>query len=122
MTTLIFTARGCDFQNRQESDVNNYRIVTSIIDKKDRVLYVEFSRGCRFRFNNMRTGKPLKKPTLVTEWALHIGTQFDDDRGSWRDLNLEKEIRKAELSYTKADILKAINMISKTQYSAIEIQ
>lgn len=121
MSTLKFEARGCNFSNNPNSDVNNYRICTTITDKKDRQLFIEFGRGYRYRFTNKRTGAKLKKPVIETEWALHIDTQFDDERGSWRDLDLEKRIYQKNLNYTKADILKAVNSISKVKYTAIEI-
>jgi hypothetical protein len=50
---------------------------------------------------------------------LHIDTEFENDNGCWADLTFEKEVTDMKLSYTKADILKAVNYISVKQYSKI---
>ena len=77
----------------------------------------------RTRYTNKRTGARLKHPVeeVVLENALHIDTEFENDKGAWRNIRLESELRDMNLTYTKADILKAVNYISCDNYTAIEI-
>ena len=58
---------------------------------------------------------------VVLENVLHIDTEFENDKGAWRNIQLESELRDMNLTYTKADILKAVNYISCDNYTAIEI-
>ena len=75
------------------------------------------------RYTNKRTGAQLKHPVdeVVLENALHIDTEFDDENGSWRNCKLESELCEMGLTFTKADILKAVNYISADNYTEIEI-
>ena len=129
---LYLEARGCYFWNDDPivniSDVGNYRIgaYDERIKAKDGNEYIlEFGYYDRHetRYTHKRTGKPLLHPKyeLVLAGALHIDTEFENDRGSWRNCNLEKEIHDLKLTYTKANILTVVNRISVKQYDFIII-
>lgn len=129
--TLFLEMRGCNFSvNSREailSDVGNYRVGSynnSIIGKDGITYIIEFGQYDRYTYRktNKRTGAPLKKEVreLVKECALRIDTQFDTPNGlSFRNLKLEKEINNLLLSYTKENILKVINIISKKHYDNV---
>ena len=127
---LYLECRGCYFWDddpvRNISDVGNYRICTidTIIKGKDgNTYFLEFGRYDRreTRYTHARTGKPLKHPKseITVPNALHISTEFENDRGCWANLKLEKQIHDMKLTYTKANILKVVNEISTTQYDHI---
>ena len=130
--TLTLVKMGCDFFNgdriNQLSDCENYRIETrkNLVKGKDGNEYFLSFGGYdkrRTRYTNKRTGAPLKHPVyeVALENALHIDTVFDDENGSWRNCNLEAELCEMGLTFTKADILKAVNYISCDNYTEIEI-
>lgn len=134
MKKLILERRGCDFWPGETrtagSDIGNFRVCTPagvLVPGKDGRSYIlEFTHWERYRYRttHKRTGAPLKHPVkeLVNINALHIDTQYDDDRGSWRNLELEQEIHAAGLDYTRAGILAAVNMIAAEPYTEIEIR
>lgn len=128
---LFLEMRGCNFtegsKEAQMSDIGNYRVGSynnSIISKDGTKYIIEFGRWDRYTYrkHNKRTGAPLKKEVreLVQECALRIDTQYDDEIGlSYRNLELEKTIHNNFYSYTKSDILKAVNSFSAKQYNEI---
>ena len=130
--TLTLVKMGCDFWNddriNQLSDCENYRIETrrDLVKGKDGNEYFLSFGGYdkrRTRYTNKRTGAPLKHPVdeVALENALHIDTEFDNENGSWRNIRLESDLRNMNLTYTKADILRAVNYISADNYTEIEI-
>ena len=130
--TLTLVKMGCDFFDgdriNQLSDCENYRIETrkDLVKGKDGNEYFLSFGGYdkrRTRYTNKRTGARLKHPVdeVVLENALHIDTMFENDKGAWRNSRLESELCDMDLTYTKADILKAVNYISCDNYTAIEI-
>ena len=130
--TLFLECRGCYFWNDDpvinESDIGNYRVGTynySIQAKNGRQYVIEFGTYTKYtyRTHHKKNGKQLKKPVkeLVKTNALHVSTQFENEKGCWADLTLEKEIHSKLLSYTRKDILKMINEISIKQYDKIII-
>ena len=125
--TLFLEKRGCDFSSRDDlqnfSDCENYRICGYIVDKYGRNLFVEFSRGYKYRWNNKRTGAPLKHgPIREHDHALSLNTQYDNFNGSWRDLELEKQVHTLDLNYTTTDILKAVDILAGPgEYTSIII-
>lgn len=123
MKTLVFECRGCNKEVTAESNVPNHRICTQIVDKYNRDLFVEIVHGACYRFTNMRTGKPLKKPILMHHNKLYISTYYEGEhcgiKGTWCDSILEKEISARNYTFTIENVLKAINSISKTQYTGI---
>lgn len=138
MATITLEKRGCDFwnddQNSKLSDVGNYRVGIydySIHCINGRNYILEFSQGTRYHYRttNKRTGKPLKHGImeLINPNSLHLGTEFErlepnGFKSSWRDSKLEEVIYNMNLSYTKADILRVINMISETKFDSIKIK
>ena len=129
--TLTLVKMGRDFWHdriRQLSDCENYRIETrtELVNGKDGNKYFLSFGGYdkrRTRYTNKRTGAQLKHPVyeVVLENALSIDTQFENDEGAWRNSRLEAELGDMNLTYTKADILKAVNYISADNYTAVEI-
>ena len=127
---LFLECRGCYFWNNDPinnlSDVGNYRVgaYDNPIKAKDGKTYVlEFGGYDKrmMRYNNLRTGKPLKHPKyeIVLKNALHINTQFENENGCYRNIELEKQIHNKNYCFTKTDILKAVNEISIKQYKSI---
>jgi hypothetical protein len=51
--------------------------------------------------------------------ALAISTQYTNEKGSWGNIKLEKELGNLNLTYTQKDILEAVNFISKDKYNKI---
>lgn len=130
--TLTLVKMGCDFFNgdriNQLSDCENYRIETrtELVKGKDGNEYFLSFGGYdkrRTRYTNKRTGAPLKHPVyeVVLENALHIDTEFENEKGAWCNCKLEEELCEMGLTFTKADILKAVNYISCDNYAEIEI-
>ena len=128
--TLFLECRGCYFFDKDKitelSDVGNYRIGAynnEIKAKNGKSYVIEFVSTTRraLRKTHKKNGKPLKHPVIeiTQENALCIDTQFENADGCWADLALEKEITDMKLSYTKADILTAVNYISVEQYNKI---
>ena len=126
---LFLECRGCYFWNDDEirnySDIGNYRVCTTedIPGKNGRNYFFEFTNYDRreVRKNHKITGKPLKHPKteITVKHALHVWSQFDDERGSWGDIKMENEIHNKKLTYTKANILNVVNEISTKQYNNI---
>lgn len=127
---LFLEKRGCDFfpggNHGILSDVGNYRVGVyrdRIRAKNGKDYMLEFIRYDRrkTRYTNKRTGAPLKHPItyIDLENALHIDTEYENDRGAWRDCNLEKELHARDYTFNKADILAAVNDISIKQYAEI---
>ena len=122
MKTLVLEKRGCDFKNHPVMDVNNHRVCGRIVDKNDRDLFLEFTHGCCYRFNNKRTGKPLKKPILEHRVKLFLDVQYEDEKGCWKDLNVCRDVSSHNYLYTIDNILKVVNSLSKEPYTAIEFK
>ena len=122
MKTLVLEKRGCDFINHPVMDVNNHRVCGRIVDKNDRDLFLEFTHGCCYRFNNKRTGKPLKKPILEHGEKLFLDVQYEDEKGWWKDLNVCRDVSSHNYLYTIDNILKVVNSLSKEPYTAIEFK
>ena len=129
--TLFLECRGCYFHDSDKlnklSDVGNHRVGCynyPIKSKDGRTYILEFITVDKkdYRYTNKRTGKQLKKPIyeLVLENALHIDTEFEDEKGlSWRNSTLEREIYSQNYTYTKSNILNVVNSISIKKYNNI---
>lgn len=137
MSTITLEKRGCDFVSgdpiAKMSDIGNYRVGIydySIHCINGRNYILEFGSYNRYNYRttNKRTGAALKHPIreLVNPNALSLTTEFQRIENGWvmdyGDSQLEKVIYRMGFSYTKADILKVINMISETKYDNIEIK
>ena len=124
---LYLEKRGCNFFNdeplKEISDVGNYRVGSynySIAGKDGNNYIIEFTRCQKRRFTNKRTGKPLKKYIVEHDHKLYMSTQYENDSGCWGNVQLDEIIYKLELDYTLKDILAAVNLISKDEYTSIE--
>ena len=139
MKTLYLDKRGCNFSDRDNlselSDIGNYRVTTNgynVTGKDGNIYFIEFCRWERYqtRTTNKRTGEPLKHPVreLVNYNALYINFSFEKDetrngrtlRACYANINLAAKIHAKNYSYTKKDILKAVNSISKDTYTDIQ--
>lgn len=120
--------RGCDFWKDDEiakiSDVGNYRVGVydySIHGKNGKDYIIEFTGYEQYYFRTTsKSGKPLKHPKKVIKNnnALSVRLTYEDEQGTWGDVPLAMELQK-DKSYTKADILKVINELSKKQYTGL---
>lgn len=126
---LFLECRGCYFNDNDitviASDVGNYRVCTTeyIPFKNGRDYFLEFTR-CQhrnIRKHHKTSGKLLKHyiTEIITENGLHIGTQFENEKGAWRDSQLESDIFNKHLEYTKQNILNVVNEYSTIKYSKI---
>ena len=121
MKTLILEKRGCPFFTDDPfregaSDIGNYRVGVydySIKGKDGRNYIVEFGFANGIRYTNKKTGKQLKHPVKDKEYEkfLHIDTQYENETGCYRNLELESKIYNAHYTYCKSDILKIVNLI-----------
>lgn len=119
---------GMDFLDGEylKSDIGNHRIrVVEDIELKDgRMMFFEFMVWKKYiwRYHNKKTGQPLKKPIkeLFNDTALAIDTQYENEKGCYRDSTIEKAVYSLGFDYKKSSILTIINMFSKKQYTDIE--
>ena len=110
------------------TDVKNHRVrVLENIDIRyqgiEYNMFFEFCQGnhWHYRTENLRTGKPLKKPVYVLDLVdgLHLDTQFEKLEGYWKDgtpyfsswrlFTLEREFYNKHLEYTRKNILQVVN-------------
>lgn len=130
---ITLEKRGCDFFKNDPieklSDVGNYRVgIYNNIQGKDGNRYtLEFSKYdyYKYRDTTKNGSRKLKKAVkeLVLRNKLSLNTEFEREDGSvLRNIELEKKISNMNLTYTKENILKVINYISKIQYSSIEFK
>lgn len=128
---LLLEKRGCNFwkddEIRKMSDCGNYRIgcYYDRVPGKDGNNYIfEFGGYDKktLRKTNKRTGAPLKHPVieLVRKNALHIKSEFENDRGSWGNCKLEEDASKADYNYTLSDIIRFVNSVSTVKYDGIK--
>ena len=123
---LVLEKRGCNYADLKDvekmkiSDVRNYRVGIydySIRGKDGRNYILEFGGYEKKKVVETKTGK--KK--IVTDYinALHIDTQYEDEKGCWRNLELEKRLQEMRFTYNLEDILKCVNEISKDTYTSV---
>ena len=129
--TLYLEKRGCNFWSDDKinniSDVGNYRVGSydySIKGKDGNNYVLDFTNWDRYTYRkiNKRTGKPLKhevKEILLLN-ALHVDTEFENERGTWSNLKLESKLHEKPMLYTLENILKVVNEISIDFYDKIE--
>ena len=128
--TLFLECRGRYFFESDRintlSDVGNYRVGVyrnQVTAADGRKFTLEFGSYPKYqtRSTHKKTGKPLKHPVreLVLENALHVSTEFENERGSWADLALERTLNGMELTYTKENILKVVNTVSVKQFDCV---
>lgn len=126
---LFLEKRGCNFTSNEtcSSDVKNYRVCThgeTIPGKDGNMYFLEFSLWRdrkKVRYTHKITGKPLKHPVfdIINRYGIHVNTEFTNDRGSWANLALEKNIHDKNYNYTVSDILKIVNEISREPFDRV---
>lgn len=117
---LILEKRGCNFSNDDEemkkySDVGNYRVYSHCIGINNISYHLEFSRGYQFELNKRGKMKRIHGHKLIIE------TQYDTDKGSYRNLEIEKNIYNNKYNYTLENIKSIINNISDNKIEDILI-
>lgn len=129
-TILLLEKRGCDFflnskdKEDQElfarSDLQNYRLFFRGVqykrnltkgEKKSSLLLGDLQH-CYLD----RTGKKWKK-----YYGLYLDLSFEDSKGTWRPLDLEKQILDKKYIYHSEDVIKAFNDFSKYKINKIII-
>lgn len=121
---LLLDARGCEFP-KGKSDIGNYRVCTygKIPCENRRAYFFEFTlwRSWIIRYNNKRTGAPLKHPKqeYTSDCAMYIDNEYDDGRLSFRDLELSKKQNDPHnpRPHTFAALLEAVNAIAVEKYT-----
>lgn len=115
---LLFEGAGGDYKN-ELSDVGNYRIRTAFVNNEGIPVY--FECGGHEKTHEYKNGrrKKLKRPY----WSLHIDHIFyltgdcDENKTGIRyDRALVSEHR-----YTKADIVKLVNLFCNASFEDIEV-
>lgn len=120
---LILERRGCEFfasdESTKASDIGNYRLVVPgyIFDAKNGRRYcIEITKATKYRTRktNKRTGAPLKNPVreLISDCVAHFSFSFEDDNGTWGDLEQDRAAWAAEIPYTSEAIINYLNTIS----------
>lgn len=123
--TLYFEGAGLDFYESCPSDVGNYRIRTAFKNLNGDSIYIELGRSSRF-CQVGKNGKTLKKPKLVSEWALHIDYVFEivpgeKDNCNNSRINYDWQHIKDNYDYTKSDITRWINENLNCDFDTIEV-
>ena len=126
---LYLEKAGLDFWKNETvtSDVMNYRVRTlgeTIPGKDGNIYWLEFSLWRdrkQARYTHKITGKPLKhvKFDIINPCGMAIRTYYTSDNCCWGNCILEKALNEKNYSYTKADILAAVNEISTITYTKI---
>lgn len=118
---LYIEKMGCDFYYgdpiNEVSDMINHRYYIKDIEMKDgRIIdTIEIMNGARYE---------RKKGSLKVKdnFKLWLNTYFYKENGDCVRLpEIEQNVNSLDLTYTKENVLKVINQISKNQYDVIEI-
>lgn len=126
MKTLMLEKRGCNYADLKDaekakiSNVGNYRVGVydyRIVGKDGRNYILEFGGYEKKKVIETKSGEKKAVTDLVN--ALHIDTQYEDEEGCWRNLELEKRLSEMGFTYNLEDILKCVNEISKDTYTDV---
>lgn len=130
MNVLKMEKRGCDFFEKRlydVSDIGNYRITTAgkIPWRDGREMFLEISRWDKYIWRTTYKKDPTKellKPVreCVARNVAYIANEFDNERGSWRDTKLERDMNEEPVPYTSQGVLDAVNRYAAVHYDAIE--
>lgn len=131
-TILLLEKRGCDFNKTDNiyniSDLQNYRLFAIGWQPKDKKepYVLSFGRGYRIRTTHKNNPeKKLKKYVIEHDTALRIDTQYENEEGCWRNIELESEMLKAiynnDYKFTSSDLIKLLNQYGKYKISHIII-
>ena len=127
MNTLKLKKMGIDFwkddKDVKDSDCGNYRLrlVEPIIDHNNTMIEGDFGKANKYLFI-FKNGKKRKKPKLIHRLKLQTDLQTRGSDGlAFRYNKARKVVDSKDLTYTKKDILKLVNTISKHKYDQVEI-
>lgn len=131
-TILLLEKRGCDFNKTDNiyniSDLQNYRLFAIGWQPKDKKepYVLSFGRGYRIRTTHKNNPeKKLKKYVIEHDTALRIDTQYENEEGCWRNIELESEMLKViynnDYKFTSSDLIKLLNQYGKYKISHIII-
>ena len=112
-----------------KSDVGNYRLMSTEAIRgksgKDYTVTVALWPNRKHaRTTHKITGRPLKHMAidLINPEGLYVNFQYVDENGVWNDRETIDLIHDQNYSYTKEDILKAINKIAVNHYTELVIE
>ena len=109
------------------SNVGNYRVGSydySIKGKDGKTYILEFTEFDKYKYRKMakRGNRPLKTPKkeLIAKYVLHLATQYENERGCFANLELEKKINEITRPFTINSILEVVNEISIDTYNEVK--
>lgn len=106
---------------RELSDLGNYRLRFKDIVLKDELAKTLRDNAIPVISGDLISGRDYTKDT-VNSTKLFLDTEYQTTEGNYyRPLVIESLISMKDYAYTKEDVLKAINSISKEEYTKIEI-
>ena len=118
---LYIEKMGCDFFYGDEineiSDMINHRYYIKDIETKDgkKIDTIEIMNGARYEEKN-------GKLQVKDNFKLWLNTYYYNNNGDCVRLpKIENDVNKLDLLYTKENVLKVINKISRQHYDVIEI-
>lgn len=128
MTKILYLEKmGCDFPIgepiRELSDLGNYRLRFKGVKLNNKYINTLRENAIPIIEGDLISGREYKSGTLeVKGTKLFLDTQYDTQDGrTYRPLVVESTISHRNYEYTKKDVLKAINEISKDTYTDIVI-
>ena len=122
---LYLEKMGRDFPKgepiRKLSNLKNYRLRFKDVVLKDEFIKTLRSNAIPVISGDLISGRDYTKGT-TTGTKLFLDTEYQTEEGNfYRPLVVEDYINKNDYEYTKEDVLKAINFISKDKYTKIVI-
>ena len=122
---LYLEKMGMDFPKgepiRKLSNLKNYRLRFKDVVLKDEFIKTLRSNAIPVISGDLISGRDYTKGT-TTGTKLFLDTEYQTEEGNfYRPLVVEDYINKNDYEYTKEDVLKAINFISKDKYTKIVI-
>lgn len=113
---ILLEEMGCRINKEERADYidltnHRYYIRGLYIDKK--AVLFEITKGSKMRFEKSN-GVKLKKPVMEHDNKIWFHSYWRDQNGMCYGLiNIDKELNKIDTLYTKADLIRAFNTITK---------
>lgn len=126
MTKILYLEKmGIDFPQgepiRKLSNLKNYRLRFKDVVLKDEFIKTLRANAIPVINGDLISGRDYTKGT-TTGTKLFLDTEYQTEEGNfYRPLVVEDYINYNDYEYTKEDVLKAINFISKDKYTKIVI-
>jgi len=116
---LELEKRGSNFSDaeRKESDLENFRLYLSFIDKDGIKVEGDLMRGKLFSYN-FKNGNERVKPKLISEYGLFTGLQHETPDGCFV---YRPKVDMSKYRYTKKDVLLFIQEVTG-DYSYTDIK